>query len=443
MTRRCHDWTPLGHNDDPIPGDPEQVTHFGNRWQSLADLIKGAADNLRRINAGPNRTNAMDQAMTNALALATRLDSVHPKYSQAGHALLVYAPKLAEAQHMAEQAVLAAGPAKTEQDQAASNAHDLWWGMTTNLDENQRAAFADQYHSAVRRKTQAKASLDAAKNKLAEAIRTRDEAAAIAQRAVEEAAGAGVRDSPGDVASKIWNDFIEGGKAFIEEAAKVAQQWKPFLDGASVVLGAAGLVAAVIPGAQPIAGALLILSRGTAGAALACDVISLAGQAVKAGDGRATWGSVGVSAVGVVAGFAAGKLSGFSVKRTITNTNTGTALRNSYKGFLARGGEANMMARTPATPFKSGTYRRMTIDNWSGTSGRHLSPAIRLDQAARHNGIEAHAVDAVVNAARYSGTSNAARATVGMADTGASVVTGTAYNFGVSLLTREEQTCPR
>lgn len=434
MTRRCHDWTPLELNHDPIPGDPEQVTHHADRWRSLADLIKAAADNLRRINAGPNRSKAIDQAMTNALDLATRLDAVHPKYSQAGSALLVYAPRLAEAQHLAEQAVLAAGPARAEQDQAAGHARDLWWGMTTNLDENQRAAFADQYNSAVRRKTQAATSLAAAKSKLAEAIRTRDEAAAIAQRAVEDAAGAGVRDSAGDVAGKIWNDLVEGGKAFIEEAAKVAEKWKPWLEGASIVLGTVGLVAAFIPGAQPVAAVLLGLSRATSIASTACDVISLAGTAVKASDGRQTWGAVGSQALGLATGVAAGKAVGAVGKRTLSHTSAGKALRTSYQGFVKKGGEATMVVRTPKAPFQTSTYRNLEIDGWSGISAKQLGPGIRLDQAARHNGIVSHGVDAVMLAHR--GTSD-------LIDSTGSAITGRIYDAATSPVTRQEQTCPR
>jgi uncharacterized protein YukE len=107
---------------DPVPGNTDEIAALGRRYTDTAAEIERQAANLKRLATGTQDAwvgGAGDVFRSSASDLSTRITKAHARYATAGSALTTCAPKMADAQQRAYQAVW---DAQSAQGEMAANA---------------------------------------------------------------------------------------------------------------------------------------------------------------------------------------------------------------------------------------------------------------------------------------------------------------------------------
>ena len=296
---RPTDWTPLGHDADPVPGDPETISreaaHLTRVEQQIADQVAA----LRAI-AGSGDDGALqghysEKIRSSASDLAGQLAKVEGRYREVSSALNQWVPDL---EHAQSQSLTALNEAEAPY-QKLNQAVILPSGP--DLTAAQKQSIQD-YHTSMDR---AQADLDAAKARLTRAVGLRDQQAARCASAINKAIDDGVKDSWWDHVK----DWVDRNAGWLKTAANVLG-W--------IATGLA-LLALLIPGLNIVAlaflGAMLLIHTMLAAAGdgswldVGLDVLALAtlgtGKLVTAMAREAVTGAE--DAVATAAGRAAAK----------------------------------------------------------------------------------------------------------------------------------------
>ncbi|MDI6105612.1 RHS repeat-associated core domain-containing protein [Actinoplanes sp. NEAU-A12] len=237
---RPSDWWVLDLESDPSPGQPANLVTTGNRLLDFADdarRARQAVDSLQGDGAVLTWIGQSGDAFREQFGeLPEQLRKVHDSHRMAGDALLAFAPKLENAQAMADRA-LADGRAAREQLSGLTGQLQLAQGDAATIG---RQATALQQHTdpdpeqikqAVRdaetakqrlsdvqgRVATAEQALNAAKSLADQARQLRDGAARECRREIAEASDAGIQprsfwDKLGEFLKGLWDVICEVAK---------------------------------------------------------------------------------------------------------------------------------------------------------------------------------------------------------------------------------------
>ncbi len=361
--RACHDWSLLGYGSDPIPGDPDAVEAAAKSYASTSDTILQVSDYLANLDGSGQQSKTITALKARSRELSGQLQNVSTRYSETAAALRYYAPELRAAQEIADAAFAQGEPAERERKEAAQNAWNLWSGWKVTLEPSQAKQFEDSYYLAKHQAENAKHNVDAAKTKIQEAIRRRDDAANAAKSMISTA----INNSP--VTDSLLDKFKEVFDKGVEILTNVGKWIYDNIDTISLVLTIAATVVAFIPGLNVIAPALFFLSKVATVISKVKSVITVVKSivtAVKTGDfsGLVASGAAALAgmAVGKLGGAIAGKLAsgakslaGHAVYAFNSKTATGAAgafsrlIKGGAKAGLAATEEASKVIGTKAT----------------------------------------------------------------------------------------------
>jgi hypothetical protein len=231
---RPADWTPLGLSADPVPGDPEQVSHEAAHLSRMATTLTDQIAALRKIADGGADAVLVGQyaekIRLSASDLAGQLGKVVGRYQKVSSALSQWVPDLEHAQAQSAAALNEAeGPYRTLQIKPGFPAS----GKLTAAQQQDK-----QYYD--RSMQRAQLDLDAAKAKLASAVTFRDERASHWAGIINSAIDDGVKDSFWDGVAGAWIvDFIKDFCTALEITATVLAIVALLATGAGEVLLAA------------------------------------------------------------------------------------------------------------------------------------------------------------------------------------------------------------
>ena len=123
---RPSDWSVLGFDCDPVPGDPVAVRAGAVSWTALADQISHCAQSLRALEAGASRGADSVAALLEARdEIVDQVGAMEARYRQAGAALEEYAVVLDRAQSESLRAWYAARDAQGELDAAVGRSESF------------------------------------------------------------------------------------------------------------------------------------------------------------------------------------------------------------------------------------------------------------------------------------------------------------------------------
>ncbi|WP_284294250.1 polymorphic toxin-type HINT domain-containing protein [Luteimicrobium album] len=309
------DWSPVGLDVDPTPGDPVLVLSGGREYLDVADAINGAAAAMARLDTGGAISQAVDALVEARDDTIGQIRKAHGRYVAAGDALITYAGVLESVQTDTARALEQAGAAFDEQADAARTR--TYYQQLAEVETDPATKNLYLQHADL-------AGQNAATSLQVVARATGDVAAAVdvRDRAAEDAAGHIHQAVAHDGLDDSWWD--NWGAKFVAAIADVA-------DLVSQITGTLAMVVAFIPGiGQALAGALLVI------AAVAAITSALANIALAA-TGKRTWAQAGVA----VAGAALSTLGLSTAARAatgISKTALGAGARQGATGLKSLGG---------------------------------------------------------------------------------------------------------
>ena len=324
------DWSPVGLDIDPTPGDPVLVLTGGREYLDVADAINGAASAMARLDVDGAVSAAVDALVEAKNDTITKIRKAHDRYSATGDALITYANVLESVQSDTARALVAASAAFDDAHTARTT--QAYYAQLADAETDpavkgtylQQADLAAQ-NQAVSRQVVARAQAD-----VASAVEVRDRAAEHAADHIHQvAAGDGLDDS-------WWDNW---GSKIVAAIADVA-------DLVAQAVGPLAMVVAFIPViGEALAGVLLVV------AAVAAITSALANIALAA-TGKRTWAHAGVAVAGAALstlglGTAAGPATGLA-KTALTGT-----LKTSLRASVHDGAAA--MDRAPVCKIGFGT----------------------------------------------------------------------------------------
>ena len=327
---RPTDWTPLGYDADPVPGDPETISreaaHLTRVEQQIADQVAALRTIAGSGDDGALQGHYSEKIRSSASDLAGQLAKVEGRYREVSSALNQWVPDL---EHAQSQSLTALNEAEAPY-QKLNQAVILPSGP--DLTAAQKQSIQD-YHTSMDR---AQADLDAAKARLTRAVGVRDQQAARCASAINNAIDDGVKDSWWDHVK----DWVDRNAGWLRTAANVLG-W---------IATALAVLALLIPGLNIVALAFL-------GAMLLIHTMLAA-----AGDG--SWLDVGLDVL-ALATLGTGKLVTAMARETVTGVEDAiataagraaarTALRDSSALRAAR---ARVAASQGAKPWERAAAR--------------------------------------------------------------------------------------
>ena len=274
---RPTDWEPLAASD-PVPGDPAQISVDAAHLSSVAQLIQGEVEQLRKIAAGQSDERGLhiEKLKSAASDVAWQLDRVVARYQKTGSALTSWAPDLDYAQTQSLKALAAAQDAATRQqaNQPIPRPSDY---QPTPQDQQQ-----DQARSIAL--NQANADLEAARRMLASATSYRDQKASETRSKIESAINDGVKDP------SFWDQL---GGFFSSIGDWISKNWVWILKDICTALEIVATILAIIALIATGVGWLLL-------AAFILTAVALAGRTLLAATGNGSWLEVGMDAFALV-----------------------------------------------------------------------------------------------------------------------------------------------
>jgi hypothetical protein len=277
---RPADWSALGLDSDPVPGDPERVSQEAAQLAGVGKQISDQISALRKIAAsgtnGALTGQYADKVRSSASDVAGQLGKVVGRYQKVSQALNQWVPELEYAQSQSVRALQAAQDAVQRQ---RSNAP-----VPRPAGQQQTPQQAQEDQSRSRALQQADADLAAAHRQLDAAVSLRDAKAADTAAKIHRAIDDGVADS-------WWDHF----KSFVDHYAGVIRTIYTVLEVIATILA---IVALFIPGLD-----IIVL------AAIAATALALIGRTLLASTGNGSWLSVAMDAFALLT-FGAGRIIG-------------------------------------------------------------------------------------------------------------------------------------
>jgi hypothetical protein len=254
---RPTDWTPLGWDTDPVPGDTDVISQEAAHLASIAKEIIGEVAALHKIAAGGADGaligNYADKIHSSASDLAGQLGKVIGRYQKVSSALSQWVPDLEDAQRQSVQALNdAEGPYQKLKATVV-----LPGG--SNLTAQQKQAITN-YHNAMNLATD---QLNAAKVLLSKAISFRDERGSYYAGLIGSAISDSLKDSWWDQFKNWvsdWSWLIKDICTALEVIATILAVIALFIPGLDIL--DALLMAGFILTAVATAGRLLLAVTG-------------------------------------------------------------------------------------------------------------------------------------------------------------------------------------
>ncbi|MEN5074739.1 polymorphic toxin-type HINT domain-containing protein [Isoptericola cucumis] len=273
---RPGDWSPVGLDADPTPGDPVLVLSGGQDYLEVAGSIDDAAGAMSRLDVAGTISAAVDALMETKEDTISEIRRAHSRYQATGDALVDYASALERVQaetlaalEQARQAQAAAQDAAGSRDRYA----DLADGAS---DPEEKREYAQQAEAAGSNADDANGQVAAARSTIETATSDRDRAANDAISRIEDIT------SGDDLNDSWWDDW---GSKVVAAIADIA-------DMVSMVAGLLAVVVAFIPVVgTALAGVLIVVAAVAA-------IVSALANVTLAATGERSWAEAGIAIAG-------------------------------------------------------------------------------------------------------------------------------------------------
>lgn len=193
---RPYDWSPLGLDRDPVPGDPAAVSAESRRLGKTADELRAQISMLRKISSDSTLKGQYAGTLrAHAQQLSQDLGKVLTRYEQVAAATGTWSGELSDAQAASLTALrMAEGPYDQLRRMQAPQAPP---SHASSAAKQQYAADKQQYQSA---ESSAKSAMASAQRMLGEATGKRDAAGARTAKKIGDASHDALSDS-------FWDQF--------------------------------------------------------------------------------------------------------------------------------------------------------------------------------------------------------------------------------------------
>ena len=246
---RPTDWSPLQQWEDPVPGDPDEVSAGAETMALVATTISEAAQNLRALGADDGmKSQAVDAFRARALEVAAEIELAKDRYASTGTALAGYVEPLRTAQNWSVEALEEASQARSNLNAADTEVSDLLYQRQAASDEAAQAMVDNDLQDAWSRQAAAQGALDDAFAKLARATGHRDSAAETAMGLIDNAL------QINDLDDSAWRQFLNKNAEILDTIGTVL----------GVVAAVLAVVTLFIPGVNLLAIGLVV-GLGAAG----------------------------------------------------------------------------------------------------------------------------------------------------------------------------------
>jgi len=273
---RPSDWSPVGLDSDPTPGDPVLVLSGGQEYQEVARSIDNAASAMSRLDVDGTVSQAVDSLMEAKEDTIGEIRKAHSRYVAAGDALTGYASALERVQ---SETLAALERARDAQDaaQAASGSKDRWQELADSAkDETEKQEFQQKADQAGGDAEEAQSTISSAQGTIESAVSDRDRAAGHAVDQIEEIT------SSDDLNDGWWDNW---GSKLVAAIADIA-------DMISTIAGILAIVVAFIPiVGTALAGVLIVIAAVAA-------IVSALANITLAATGERSWAEAGIAIAG-------------------------------------------------------------------------------------------------------------------------------------------------
>ncbi|MDR7380953.1 polymorphic toxin-type HINT domain-containing protein [Promicromonospora iranensis] len=273
---RPSDWSPVGLDADPTPGDPVLVLSGGQEYLEVASSIDNAASSMSRLDVDGTVSQAVDALMATKEDTVGQIRKAHGRYVAAGEALVGYASSLERVQ---SETLTALDQARDAQDQvqAASGSKDRWQDLADSAkDETEKREYEQKADQAGGEADQAAGVISSAKSTIESAVSDRNRAAEHAIDRIEEIT------SSDDLNDGWWDNW---GSKLVAAIADIA-------DMISTIAGILAIIVAFIPVVgTALAGVLLVIAAVAA-------IVSAVANITLAATGERSWAEAGLAIAG-------------------------------------------------------------------------------------------------------------------------------------------------
>uniref|UniRef100_A0A942SWK7 WXG100 family type VII secretion target n=1 Tax=Neobacillus citreus TaxID=2833578 RepID=A0A942SWK7_9BACI len=319
---RPTDWSAVGMQLDPVPGDPAEIRQSASSARSIEQAI---AEQVRRLNSLKDGEGWESESGTkfrdSAGDLAGAIEKAKGRYTELAAALDQWADGLEGLQREADAALL--------QAQDAQDAHRAAANQTITADAD-TPEHQDQVDAQDRALTAAQSDIDAAAaivRRIGGPFGEEGEYGELAGRVADR-----IRRGADDGLKDGWFDHV---KQAIHDAKGVLEAIKSILNVVALVLVvAAVIVALAIPGVNLIAFAV-------AGLIVSSVVFGITAAQAAAGDATTSdviWAAVGVAASAVGLGAAKGAASSLpAMTRSVAQSGARSAANSARASGIAEG----------------------------------------------------------------------------------------------------------
>lgn len=298
---RPTDWTPLGCDSDPVPGDPGRISQEAAHLSTVARQISDQVAALRKIVGGGVEVGQhADKIRSSSSDLADQLDKVVGRYQKVSAALTKWVPDLEQAQAQSITALnQAEGPHKKLNTTVVLPSG-------SNLTAQQKQDITN-YHNSM---NAAQDQLNAAKALLTRAVNFRDQQASHYAGVINSAIDDGVKDSWWDK----FKDWVDRNSGWLKALASVLGD----------IVAVLAVICLFIPGVD-----LLII------AAIALTAVLLVIHTMLAATGNGSWFDVALDVIGIATlGVGLGAADGIEGAQGIARGAAATARTGMASGLL-------------------------------------------------------------------------------------------------------------
>lgn len=309
---RPTDWSPIGFDRDPVPGDPLTVSGAASTFQEVANEIKKAETHLRSISVN-GQGETIHKIRQKCDDLAGRIQKAHKICDGVDDALKPYVEVLETAQEKSLKELERAEAHRAAASRVRQRQESVRTRYNASREPQERDELRCQFHQLQVQANHETEQLYAARRRLQAVIDERNSAAKTAAGKLRGVLkDSGLKDS--------WWDKVCG---IVRSISKWLEKIKPWLDKIAAILSVVSVVLAFIPGLPVVAAVLMLVSRG---AMILSSGVSLMVNGRKVMDGEMGWGEfarkAGMDVLGLVG-------AGRSAKGVLG------ALKGSRKGLTA------------------------------------------------------------------------------------------------------------
>ncbi|WP_454855222.1 polymorphic toxin-type HINT domain-containing protein [Promicromonospora soli] len=308
---RPSDWSPVGLDADPTPGDPVLVLSGGQEYLDVADSIDNAASAMSRLDVDGTISLAVDALMETKEETVGEIRRAHGRYVAAGDALVGYADALERVQSETLAALEQARTARDAAD-AASGSKDRWQDLADSAtDESEKQEYQQKADQADSDADQAAGTISTAQGTIETAVSDRDRAAERAIDQIEEIT------SSDDLNDGWWEDW---GSKLVAAIADIA-------DMISTIAGILAIIVAFIPVVgTALAGVLIVIAAVAA-------IVSALANITLAATGERSWAEAGIA----IAGAALSLIGLGGAAKAATGLAKGIAKSGGFKQAMSKG----------------------------------------------------------------------------------------------------------